>query len=286
MAKLNPANLTPEAYPRFRGVLLTYENRTGIVVGKWPKKRGPTKDAKNIWNTKQFGLASRMAANAEPLSWETAEYLSRGTVWMPRDLLVMAAYGKLYEVTLEDGTVYRQADHSMPSQEVLYEWRTSAAAVLSGSNTAQASRTVRQRIANTVITNFDGLQSRVTFQASTSGLGARINAAYIGKAATSGDLYDFATTPFQLKFGGAAGTIWSPATSVVSDPVEWAPVAGDSVLITMAFGSPNNVARNTTLAGWQSWNKGGNDAATVNASGYTAGNPAFCISLLETLHAL
>jgi len=114
MAKINPANVAPDAYPRVRGVLLTRTTEHGLVAQAWPKKRGPSKTSAQIFLTKQFSLAAQYAANTEPIQWETAEYLSRDTVWMPRDILVMAAYGKLYELRDPTGQLYTQASHAAP----------------------------------------------------------------------------------------------------------------------------------------------------------------------------
>ncbi len=116
MAKINPANVAPDAYPRIRGVVLTRTTAQGIVVQKWPDKRGPSKTEEQKFLTKQFGLAGSMAANSESMAWQTAEFLSRGTVWMPRDILVMAIYGKLYELTGPDGQVFIQANHGWPGK--------------------------------------------------------------------------------------------------------------------------------------------------------------------------
>lgn len=119
MAKINPANVSPDAYPRVRGSILTRTTEHQIIVQKWPRKRGPSTTWKAYFLTQQFGIVGRMAANAEPMSWETAKYWSQGTVWMPRDILVMAAYGKLIEITGTDGTVFVPADHSAPATPTL-----------------------------------------------------------------------------------------------------------------------------------------------------------------------
>jgi hypothetical protein len=114
MAKIHPANIAPDALPRFRGNVIAYINRFGVVVAKWPRKRGTPTNPNVQWTSQQFSIASRMAANAEPMSMETARYLVKGTVWLPRDMLVMAAFGKAYELTLPDGTVSTQAYHGPP----------------------------------------------------------------------------------------------------------------------------------------------------------------------------
>jgi hypothetical protein len=131
MAVIKPANVAPDAYPRVRGNVITRVTEHQIIVQKWPRKRGPSQTWKAQFLTQQFGIAGRMAANAEPMSWETAKYWSQGTVWMPRDILVMAAYGKLIEITGTDGTKFVQADHSAPAtptipRPTVLQWQANA----------------------------------------------------------------------------------------------------------------------------------------------------------------
>lgn len=127
MAKIDPANVAPDALPRIRGVVNTRISRGVIIAQAWPKKRGPSKTAAQIFLTKQFGRAGQMAANAEPMSAETARFFSKGTVWLPRDLLVRAAYGNLFEITLPDGTQAYPTFKGYPGQptppeETVRQW--------------------------------------------------------------------------------------------------------------------------------------------------------------------
>lgn len=114
MAKILPANLAPDALPRVRGVLLTRISRGVIIAQSWPRKRGHITNSKVIFTSKQFSYACQMAANAEILSYQTATFLTKGSTLLPRDLLVMAAYGKAYEVTLPDNTTATQNSHAPP----------------------------------------------------------------------------------------------------------------------------------------------------------------------------
>jgi hypothetical protein len=115
VAKILPANLAPDALPRVRGVLLTRISRGVIVAQAWPRKRGRMTNPKVIFTSKQFSLAAQMAANPEPMSLITAMFLTKGSDWMPRDLLVRAAFGKAYEITLPDGTLATQNSHAPPA---------------------------------------------------------------------------------------------------------------------------------------------------------------------------
>lgn len=114
MAKILPANLAPDALPRIRGVLLTRISRGVIIAQSWPRPRGKIKNSRVAFTSEQFSRAAIMAANPEPMSLITAQVSTKGSDWMPRDLLVRAAFGKAYEVTLPNGGVATQNSHAPP----------------------------------------------------------------------------------------------------------------------------------------------------------------------------
>jgi hypothetical protein len=98
-----------------------------------------------------------------------------------------------------------------------------------------------------------------------------IAAAYAQLQAASGDVYDFASTPVQILFGGSPGGIISAGnTDIVTDPVALA-LDGTKAIVVSAFFAAGSadLARKASLTGWIGAFKSGNDASTVNASGYT-----------------
>lgn len=285
MAKLNPANLAPDALPRLRGVVITYINKFGVVAQKWPRKRGPITNFNVAWTSNQFAIASRMAANAEPMSMETARYMTQGTVWLPRDMLVMAAFGKAIQLVSPEGDIYTQADHGPPPPTPVEDWRVTATAALVTNEGGWGGYTLRQRINAAALTNLGGSRSRITFQASSTASGFTIADAYIGLGATSGDSYDFDGSPTRLQFGGNNGGAAAMGAALVSDPVAFVPLAGRNLVVSMAFTGTSSLKSLTPLTDWQSYYKFGNDAATVDASGYTTWAPATCVALIETDHA-
>lgn len=114
MAKVDLANIPPDAWPRVRGAFLVKAGIYGPYAAKWPRKAGPPKTPAQQFTSAQFGIAARMAANSEPVQFETAREMTKGTDWLPRDLLTLAAYGKAYELFAPDGTPFTQADHGYP----------------------------------------------------------------------------------------------------------------------------------------------------------------------------
>jgi hypothetical protein len=116
MAKVKPNPLAPDAVPRARGILLVQPYRGGVAARRWPRKRGQPKDPRQRYLLAQFGMAAKMAANPEPMSLATAIEHTKDSNFLPRDLLLRAAYGKAYQVILPDGTVMRPAPHVAPIQ--------------------------------------------------------------------------------------------------------------------------------------------------------------------------
>lgn len=114
MAKILPANLAPDALPRVRGVLITRISRGVIIAQMWPRKRGKPTNWNVIFTSKQFSYAAQMAANPEPMSLISAINMTKGSDWMPRDLLVRAAFGKAYEINLLTGGTAPQNSHAPP----------------------------------------------------------------------------------------------------------------------------------------------------------------------------
>lgn len=112
LAKVKPLAPNPDALTSVRGRFQIVAGRGFWIARAWPKKRGPAKDAHSYFLQQQFGMAAKMASNAEPMQIRTAIELTKGTAYMPRDLLLRAAYGKAYEITRPDGTVHRQASHA------------------------------------------------------------------------------------------------------------------------------------------------------------------------------
>ena len=281
MAKIFPANLAPDAYPRFRGNILTRSTKFGLVVQKWPEKRGPAKTWQAYFLSQQFAIAARMAANTDPLQWETAKFLSTGTVWLPRDILVMAAYGKLYEIQDPRGNVWSQSDHSAPVEPVAGTWTNIATCPLDV-NTSQPAVTVtlRQRIAAAGITPKGGSQTRFVVWGSPLQT-APILAAYIGKGATSGNSYAFASTPKQCFFGGLPGYTIPKGGFAICDPCSYVPASTDNVVISIAYGVPTRLANKTVQTNWTNFFKNGNDAATVAAVGYSANTAAVGVQSLQ-----
>ncbi len=140
---------------------------------------------------------------------------------------------------------------------------------LSISNNFNSSYTIRtvidsSRIASTV----DGIMV-LKFGAVSSPNG--FSSCYIGNAASSGDSYDFETTPTQVTFnGGSASVSLSATLPTYSDSIVCNLDSTKNVVVSFKLNTLGYVPRESG-SGLHSWTKAADDAATVNATGYADG---------------
>lgn len=118
MAKAFKADLTASTFTHsLKGYYFT--SWLGRAVWKKSPPNGFSKHPAQVWNRQQFGLAAQMAASPIWLDYVGALAASKGTEQVPRDVLMMAIYGGLFQLVLPDGTVTTQANHSyQPPQPV------------------------------------------------------------------------------------------------------------------------------------------------------------------------
>ncbi len=226
-----------------------------------------------------------MDSAAFPIEKQTADFQVKGSDWLPRDLLVRAAFGKAYQILLPDSTMLGPSDHGPPVDIVpVYAWLISAQTTFSSQDNSFGGYTSRQLIKAAALANPGGLKTRITLAAPASGNPCNVIACYAGIGATSGDLYDFATTPTQLTFATSTTVSIPVGTSVVSDELNWAPQTGDNLVIATAMSGGSGLPMQHPKTDWQEYYKFGNDAATVNASGYSAYVNAAGVALVETYH--
>ena len=104
MAKIDEATLVPDATVGTRGVMVGHRPKRGAYVHKWPRKRGKWATPADFYRQQEFGWVARGVASPQPTMLATAINYAKGADQVPRDILMMAAYGMLYELTFLDGT--------------------------------------------------------------------------------------------------------------------------------------------------------------------------------------
>lgn len=125
-----------------------------------------------------------------------------------------------------------------------------------------------------------GTQMRITFLGSqVGGEDFGVVEAYAGEAAGAGDAYDFAETPTQIKFSGSDGVLIPQGSEVVSDVLDIGKAASGAFIVSIKMeGAANDsVTRSNTGmdAGSSMHYRANANAATVDASAYTAGTGAY-----------
>lgn len=150
-------------------------------------------------------------------------------------------------------------------------WLPSASVALNANNSAGWSGyTILTVIASAQVSNTGGSKIRVTVDAPSASTYV-VGAAYIGLAATSGDPYDFESSPgpVQLTWGGSATPTFSAGSVNLSDEIVFSIPASRGLVFAMYSASSSTVRVIAAATGYSSYFKSGNDASTVNRSGYT-----------------
>lgn len=133
-----------------------------------------------------------------------------------------------------------------------------------------------------------GSKIRVTFRSGATSGGFEVANVYIGHAASSGDSYDFESTPTELTFdtGSSGFSITTTDTTKVSDEVAFSFDKSKALIIAfyMNTGTYDDPACDTVNSNWTCWYKLADDDDTVNATGYseqTDGKDCVGIDLVE-----
>jgi hypothetical protein len=146
--------------------------------------------------------------------------------------------------------------------------------------------TVRNVIESTALTR-TGDRVRLSFLSDTSGT-FQIDACYIGKKASSGDAYDFASAPTQVTFNnGSAGFDVAANVTTVSDEIVF-DFDGSDIIVAFHMPNATDDSYRTLTAGsanYQAYFKNNvSEAATVNVTGYTdMGRDLAALKLIEVI---
>jgi hypothetical protein len=104
-----------------KGSVAVRVTKTGIVATKWPKPRGPATTGGAFYNQQQFAIAGSWATNPEPISLQGAINFAKGTQYAPRDVLLMAIYGLLFEAIYLDGINWMSWRVATPNPQFLLD---------------------------------------------------------------------------------------------------------------------------------------------------------------------
>lgn len=107
---------------RHAGLWYVKRQRGGqLAVQKWPRKYGgpktqAAKDAQKVW-----GEANHHSTRPFSMDGAEAVNFSQGTPFLPRDILMKAAYGTLVEANFKDGRTLRSAREVATNAQILLD---------------------------------------------------------------------------------------------------------------------------------------------------------------------
>lgn len=125
--KIKLANLSPRAFAQARGKFVIRDTIHGPIAQAWPKKQNGRGTILQQQFRQRFAFAGQMASNPTPLELQTAQFLSKGTDQVPRDLLTMAALAEYYIFQWPDGRQIQKgssplANHRRNQEQEMWEW--------------------------------------------------------------------------------------------------------------------------------------------------------------------
>jgi hypothetical protein len=139
----------------------------------------------------------------------------------------------------------------------------------SGDDAGWIGTTVRQLIKAALISNTGLPLTRVGFKAGNAE-NLYITKAFIGVGASTGDEYDFESTPTQLLFGGDAYKDIPAGTLEYSDTAIFTIPASKNLIVSFYLGDAKDTIRvQTSATNFDCWYKGGDEAATVDVTGFS-----------------
>lgn len=109
---INPGDIRPGAY-KGRYMIDTYRGK--LRVRKWPKKRGKNLHPKTLKQMEWFKRANTATKFIAPSEQMVAMWAAKGTGLYPRDLLMSALAGGLFDIETVDGeTITRASTEVQP----------------------------------------------------------------------------------------------------------------------------------------------------------------------------
>ena len=159
-------------------------------------------------------------------------------------------------------------------------WATAYSGAIGGTiSTGWSGYTMRQVIP--AASTLAGSKVRLTLNVG-SGV-ADIGAVFVGRRALSGDPYDFDSTPVSVLFSGSPGISVPGSTDIVSDEASLVVDGMTDLVVSVYFSGVTSLYPVASIGGgFGNYYIAGNDASTVDASGYSmSGTAAFLFRQLD-----
>lgn len=114
------------AMDRVKGSFLTRGSAGKVIAQKWPKGNGRAKSPFDRMRQMEFAAIAKWASSPFDLDLFTAIEMARGTQYVPRDILMMAAYGRYYTISDMEGNEYMPARDARPDINYMLDSITNA----------------------------------------------------------------------------------------------------------------------------------------------------------------
>ena len=253
-------------YPSAQSAPSAAQVKAGQNSGGTAATASGTADARTTTGEQVFAAATGLTAST---SYRAAFVWTNGT--SDSNVAVSDAFTTLSDTvnlsaTQQVGAFTQTAEVAGGEWSAVDEW---ASAI---NSTPWGNYTHRLRIAASLVPDVATTKIRITYGAAPGGAGASTTAVYVGVAAATGDAYDFDGAPTEVTFGGASGFSLSAGATILSDEISLVLDGTRDILIAgqTASGQPGDFAGFDGRAGWKAWYKSGADAATQDATGYSA----------------
>lgn len=287
--------------PRSRGrVVFATTGRGTLYARSWPRKRGKAKSqAQQYWQD-WFAQQNKMMGRIDPEQYLAMLSASQGTPFMPRDFFLLMSAGKtavIYNgdkrikvpmatlielsqlldlITNQPGAYLRRGEDYWEGvmagpDEGGYAYSDAATFEPDASSNNWAGYTLRCAIDDTALEG-DGTKVRVTITADTDE-GCEIDSAFVGIKATSGNDWDFASTPVQLTFDGSNSYTIPAGEYVVSDAVDLTVGDLDGIVLSLFVAggaSADDLSAKVSQTGWTCYERSGDYASDVAPSGFSS----------------
>lgn len=229
--------------------------------------------------------------------WEAMQRWARGLLSWAKDLPQLNGIVGTSWNWWQPGTPGVQDDNSMRRQDG--SWTTwgcifrdgwlsppmsgQPAVILPLGSVGQAppNRTYRICIPAALVSSF-GSRCRLTFKGPTTGTAPMISAVWVGVGAhSSGDVYDFASSPAPVSFNGSGSVTLAVGGTVQSDIVSFPVAPGLPIVVAFVVNNACNILYGS-IPGVFDVYKDTPDSGTLNASGYVhEGQMSVCLSGIE-----
>lgn len=106
---------------QIKGSFYVRQTKHGLVVSTWPKKRPKKRSPYEFYRQGEFAYAASQATKPEPVEYQTAISIAKGTLLMPRDILISAAYGNFWDLEFLDGTPIETRTMVAPNPQLMLD---------------------------------------------------------------------------------------------------------------------------------------------------------------------